>query len=68
MSEQIILDLPAFLGWSFLVLVNGMFLGCGVYAFWCQVMQQAGYKPVDHEAEQNKADQLWAPVRVRAGK
>lgn len=66
MSEQIILDLPAFLGWSFLVLVNGMFFGCGVYAFCCEVFEQAGYKPVDHEANQVKADELWAPVRVRA--
>ncbi|MGN7750588.1 hypothetical protein [Sinorhizobium sp. 22678] len=68
MGEQIILDLPAFLGWSFLVLVNGMFLGCGTYAFCCEVWKQAGFAPVDHEKAQTKADELWAPVSVRAGK
>lgn len=66
MSEQIILDLPAFLGWSFLVLVNGMFLGCGVYAFCCEVFERAGYKPVDHEKAQKEADELFAPVKARA--
>lgn len=65
MSEQIILDLPAFLGWSFLVLVNGMFFGCGVYAFCCEVFEQAGYKPVDHEANQAEVDALFAPVRAK---
>lgn len=64
MSEQIILYLTAFLGWSFLVLVNGMFLGCGTYAFCCEVFEQAGYKPVDHDANQAKADALFAPVRA----
>ena len=60
MSEQIILDLPAFLGWSFLVLVAGMSMGCGVYAFCCEVFEQAGYKPVDHEANQVEMDSLFA--------
>lgn len=66
MSEQLILDIPSFLGWSFLCVVNGMFFGCAVYALTCQILEQAGYKPVDHDAEQAKADELFARVRVRA--
>ncbi|MDX0180875.1 hypothetical protein RWA06_04680 [Sinorhizobium meliloti] len=68
MSEQIILDLPAFLGWSFLVLVNGMFFGCGVYAFCCEVGKQAGWKQRDYDKSQAEADELFARIRVRAGK
>lgn len=30
--------------------------------------RRRGFKPVDHEKAQTKADELWAPVRVRAGK
>lgn len=68
MSEQIILDLPAFLGWSFLCLVNGAFLGLAAYAFTCEVLKQAGVKPIDWDGNQAEADELFAPVRVRSGK
>ncbi|RVL72399.1 hypothetical protein CN138_09040 [Sinorhizobium meliloti] len=66
MSEQIILDLPAFLGWSFLVLVNGMFFGCGVYAFCCEVGNQAGWKPRNYDKSQAEADELWAATKARS--
>lgn len=30
--------------------------------------RRRGFKPVDHDTAQAKADELWAPARVRAGK
>lgn len=36
MSETIIIDAYDLIGFAFLCLVNGMFLGCGTYAFVCR--------------------------------
>ena len=66
--ETIVLDIYGFLLWSTFVLICGMGMGLGAYAVFCEFFRQAGYKSADHAANQAKADELFAPISVRAGK